>query len=281
MKYHSITMTIILCLTAIACRAQDKPLFQGEVTWKTMIMGNMATDYKGKHIIKVVYKNGSKHEYDTRLGKHVVMLPAEDRFIVYYDELKAGAEYPLNKYYSIGHMNSAYGISQEGEFYKTDKTTQICGYDCVIYEGTKSINQDYKAAKLQKASTVIYHYAVCEKFDVDSIWQKKNPDMPSSGLLLKMVLDQKQNVKNALIKGKGNYYHSEVVTEVVEREVDDAELCVPNDIEIQKFRTFPSASPRLAELYTQNKAALKKKGLFPTQLPDNDTFDTDSEWDDE
>ena len=105
--------------------------------------------------------------------------------------------------------------------------------------------------------------------------------MPSSGLLLKMVLDQKQDVKYELAKGKGNYYHSEVVTEVVEREVDDAELCVPNDIEIQKFRTFPSASPRLAELYTQNKAALKKKGLFPTQLPDNDTFDTDSEWDDE
>lgn len=273
-------LATFLCLTALCSWAQDeKPQFEGEI-FRVRMSSGQGDEYRGKHELHGIYKNGNRHLIDTRLGRHIIQLLDQNRCIVYYDGQTEGVEYPLDKLFTLGHTNASYGISTEYEFAKTEETCNMLGYECEIYEGTKQLTQDYKAAKLQKDQVEAIRFAVCPRWQTDSIWQRSNPNYPIDGIVFKSVSDVKLKGSLSFSKIHSNLYTSEQIKEITERPVDDKELEVPSGITVHKFRTYFSAATLLNKLAADNKKALKKEKRWPTQLPDNDTFDTDDEWED-
>jgi hypothetical protein len=123
---------------------------------------------------------------------------------------------------------------------------------------------------------------VCPKWRTDSIWQKfgDNDHFPVDGIVMKMVSDQKVTDRKKFSRVHSNLYQSEIVTKIEERPVDDKEFEVPAGITVQKFRTFFSAGKLLEEMQTANRKMLKKEKRYPTDLPDNDTFDINDDWED-
>lgn len=281
-------ITLILCLAALCGWAQDdKPYFEGEIMRTRMVNGNGA-DYRGKHVERYVYKNGNRHIYDIRLGRHIIQLLSQNRCIVYYDGQDKAAEYPLDKLYTLGRSASAWGATKKFEFHKTDETAVIQDCNCDIYEGTQEVYQNFKVGILssptdrQALTTIGYRYAVCPNWRTDSIWQKygDNDHFPVEGMVMKMVSDQKVTDRVKFSRVHSNLYQSEVVTKIEEHPVDDKEFELPTGLTVQKFRTLFSASTLLNELEAANRKALKKQKRYPTQLSDNDTFDTDDDWED-
>ena len=281
-------ITAILCLIATCGWAQDeKPNFEGEIMRTRMVNGR-GGDYRGKHIERYIYKNGNRHVYDTRLGWHSIQLLEQNRCIIFYDGQNEAAEYPLDKLFSLGRSNSAWGISKDFNFHKTEETTEILGYSCEIYEGTKLLDRNFKVgilsnpADASNTTTIAYRFAVCPKFKTDSIWQQygDNENFPVDGIVMKLVSDQKVTDRKNFSKVHSNLYESELVTSIIERPVDDKEFEVPEGITIKKFRTFFSANGLLSSMEEKNRKALKKEKRYPTQLPDNDTFAIDDDWED-
>ena len=225
-------MPIILCFVASCCWAQDKkPYFEGEIMRTSMVNGR-GGEYKGKHVERFVYKNGSRHVYDIRLGRHIIQLYSQNRCIVYYDGQDKAAEYPLDKLYTLGRSASAWGVTKKFEFQKTDETVVIQGYNCDIYEGTQEVDQNFKVGILslptdrQTLTTIGYRYAVCPNWRTDSIWQKygDNYHFPVDGMVMKMISDQKVTDRAKFSRVHSNLYQSEVVTKIEEHPVDDKEL---------------------------------------------------------
>ncbi len=288
MCYTKYILMSILCLVTQYGWAQDeKPYFEGEIMRTSMVNGR-GGEYKGKHIERFVYKNGSRHIYDTRLCRHIIQLYDQNRCIVYYDGQDKAAEYPLDKLYALGRSASAWGATKKFEFHKTDETVVIQGYTCDIYEGTQEVDQNFKVGILslptdrQTLTTIGYRYAVCPNWRTDSIWQKfgDNDHFPVEGMVMKMVSDLKVTDRVKFSRVHSNLYQSEVVTKIEERPVDDKEFELPAGVTVQKFRTFFSAGTLLSEMEATNRKMLKKEKRYPTQLPDNDTFDTDDDWED-
>ena len=273
-------LTLILCLaTQFGWAQDDKPYFEGEI-YRIQMSSGIGSEYKGKHELRTIYKNGNKHIIDVRLGRHTIQLSDQNRCIVYYEGQTEAAEYPLDKLYNMGHTDGAFGIEKKFKFSKSEETTEILGYACEIYDGEANITQDFKTNKLQKNTVNAIRFAVCPNWKTDSIWQRQNSQYPVDGIVMKMVSDSKTTGKSGFSKLHGNLYTSEKVKEVTEREVDDKEFDVPEGIEIKKFRTYFSATTLLNKLAAENKKVLKKAKRYPTQLPDNDTYDTDDEWED-
>ena len=272
----------ILCLAMQYGWAQDeKPYFEGEIMRTRMVNGK-GGEYRGKHIERYVYTNGNRHIYDTRLGFHSIQLYDQNRCIIYYDGQDRGVEYPLDKLFNIGISDAAWGKSNAYTFEKTDETKVILDYECDVYKATKEVQQNFKTQSLNKNSVIEYYFAVCPKWKTDSIWFKfaDNENFPVEGMIIKQVRDEQVKGKSGLFRLNGNFYQSERVTKIEEREVDDKEFEIPESIKVQKFRTYYSASALLGELEAANRKALKKEKRYPTQLPDNETFDTDDEWED-
>ena len=275
-------LTFILCLATQFSWAQDeKPYFEGEII-RTRMTNGLGTEYRGKHVERYVYKNGNRHIYDTRLGYHSIQLYDQNRCIVYYEGQDRAAEYPLDKLFSLGISDASWGKSNNYTFSKTDETLIICDLQCDVYKATKEVQQSFKSGSLNKNNVIEYHFAVCPNWKTDSIWFKyaDNENFPVDGIIIKMVRDEQVKGKRGLLRLNGNFYQSDVVTKIEEREVDDSEFAIPENIKVQKFRTLFSASTLLNELEAANRKALKKQKRYPTQLPDNETFDTDSEWED-
>lgn len=282
MSYTRNILASILCLAIQYGWAQDeKPYFEGEII-RTRMVNGQGSEYRGKHVERYIYKNGSRHIYDTRLGYHIIQLYDQNRCIIYYDGQEKGVEYPLDKLFNLGVSDASWGKSNNYTFNKLDETLTIKGLQCDVYKATKEVQQNFKSGSLNQNIVVEYNFAVCPNWKTDSIWFKyaDNENFPIDGIIIKMVRDQQIKGKQGLFRLNGNFYQSDVVTKIEEREVDDSEFAVPENIQVQKFRTRFSADTLLGELEAANRKALKKQKRYPTQLPDNETFDTDSEWED-
>lgn len=272
-------LSSFLCAAAIYCCAQELKPFEGEITYTSMqinsgVITGTKFDYNGKHEERTVYRNHDKHEYDVRLHYHRIFLVSQNRCIIYSDETNTGVEFPLIKYFEIGRSNEALGYKNGNTITKTEKTGEILGHPCEIYEGkTFFIYKDKKDDK----NDVTRELWVSTEFAPDSIANGTNREFKLPGLIMKDVMTRKFKAKE-MFTMKGSHYASEIITDIVERKVEDGEFDVPAHIKIEKFRTFWSAHDTLSKMNKEHMKLLKKKGQYPTQLPDNETFELDQEW---
>lgn len=84
----------------------------------------------------------------------------------------------------------------------------------------------------------------------------------------------------AITTSKSTTYFSASVTEIKEQSVSDDEFQAPSGYKILKVRTFYTAQNKLKEVFKETEKQLKKKKQHPSQLEDNDTFETEGEWED-
>lgn len=272
-------LSVILCAAASCCCAQNRRPFVGEITYTSMqihtgVLNETKFDYDGKHEMRTVYRNHDKHEYDVRLHYHRIFLVSQNRCIFYSDETKTGIEFPLIKYFEIGRSNEALGFKQGNTIKNTGKTDEVQGYSCEVFEG-KSFTT-HKDVKVDN-DDINRVFWISTEFEPDSVANASNREYKMPGLIMKDTMTKKYNSKN-IFTFKGSHYESGVVTSIEEREVDDSEFEVPSDIKVEKFRTFWSGQDKLIKMNRGTMKLLKKKGQYPTQLPDNDTFELDQEW---
>lgn len=279
MNPFRLCLSIILCAVATFCCAQERRPFVGEITYTSMqintgAIGGTKFDYDGKHEKRTVYRNHDKHEYDLRLHYHRIFLVSQNRCIFYSDETKTGVEFPLVKYFEIGRSNEALGYKQGNSIKETGKSGEVQGYSCEIYEGKTFFS--YKD-KMDQENDVIRELWVSTEFEPDSVDNGSNREFKMPGFIMKDVMTKKHQSRD-LFTFKGSRYVSGSITSIEEREVDDSEFEVPSDIKVEKFRTFWSAYDSLGKMNRDTMKSLKKKKQYPTQLPDNDTFELDQEW---
>ena len=279
MNQFRLYLSVVLCAVATYCCAQERRPFVGEIMYTSMqintgVINGTKFDYDGKHEIRTVYRNHDKHEYDVRLHYHRIFLVSQNRCIFYSDETKTGVEFPLVKYFEIGRSNEALGYKNGNSIKETGKSGEVQGYPCEIFEG-KTFSS-YKE-KMDQNNDVTRELWVSTEFEPDSVSNGSNREFKVQGFVMKDVMTRKYKARD-VFTSKGSSYVSGTATSIEEREVEDSEFEVPSDIKIEKFRTFWSAYDTLAKMNRDSMKSLKKKGQYPTQLPDNDTFELDQEW---
>lgn len=254
--------------------------FEGEIT-VTSIQTSTGTrlgdklSYDGKHIDRKWLKNGNMHLFDTRMHIHYIANREENRCIVYSDETESGVEYPLDKRPEIQPWNIAavdprvtsIGMTVDTSSVYSNKMESVMGLKC---EASKNrYVSHYETALASEASGQ-------SETDVET-WRCVDPKY--QGMILKQVMDMKYNYR-AITTSKSTTYFSASVTEIKEQSVSDDEFQAPSGYKILKVRTFYTAQNKLKEVFKETEKQLKKKKQHPSQLEDNDTFETEGEWED-
>lgn len=291
MKKHITILLTILCL-AISGKAQnfdnrildnqdninfDLPRagFEGEYTITTLQSNSNKVpfdyiSYNGKHVTQVIIKGGDIMENDLRLKIHYLFSKSQNRFVFYSEVTKKGVECPLDKYTKILPTDTirqtklqrySHKYEVDSSYVKTNREERILGNLCDIYEQKVNITSNKKNSS---------HVKIVN-------WICKEPEY--KGWLMKSVKETKMNL-NVLITKKVQNYNSSEVTDLQKRLVKDAEFDIPSGINIEKVMTRTTALLKLGKIMKEHKKIMIKQKLYPTQLPDNEIFETTEEWDD-
>ena len=270
--------TYVHCLVEkIGCPSAD---FEGEITvtsLQTSSGGRVENklSFDGKHVDKKMLKNGNMHLHDTRMHIHYITNIVENRCIVYSDETRSGVEYPLDKRPEISPENIATmdeavtvdGMTVDTTLIYSKKPAKVLNMNC---EASKTIYVSYYNSALATQTSGE------SKVEIET-WRCTEP--PFEGMVLKEILDLKYELKT-LMRIKSATYFSAVVSDIKKQNISDEEFQVPSGYQITKVRTFYTAQKKLKDIIKETEKILKKKKQHPSQLEDNDTFETESEWED-
>ena len=254
--------------------------FEGEITVVSVqtSSGSRLGDrlsYDGKHVDKKFYKNGNLHQHDVRMHVHLIANRSENRCIVYSDETRSGVEYPLDKMPEMQPENVAVmdirvttlGMKVDTTVVYERKAASVMGMDC---EASKRVFAcDYQSA-LSRNSNGRSDASV-------ETWTCVAPEYKD--MVMKQVLDLKYSFQ-AITTSKSTTYFSGAVTDIRNLAVSDDEFQPPHGYQIAKVRTYFTAQNKLKDILKETEKLLKKKKLHPSQLEDNDTFETEGEWED-
>lgn len=270
--------TYVHCLVEkIGCPSAD---FEGEITvtsLQTSSGGRVENklSFDGKHVDRKMLKNGNMHLHDTRMHIHYITNIVENRCIVYSDETRSGVEYPLDKRPEISPENIATmdeavtvdGMTVDTTLIYSKKSAKVLNMNC---EASKTIYvSHYNSALATQTSGE-------SKVEIET-WRCTEPSF--EGMVLKEILDLKYELKT-LMRIKSTTYFSAVVSDIKKQIISDEEFQVPSGYQITKVRTFYTAQKKLKDIIKETEKILKKKKQHPSQLEDNDTFETESEWED-
>ena len=166
------------------------------------------------------------HIIDEMLHFHTLLIPDENKAIIFNDYLKRGQQFPYNEYMKT--YLSQYSISKDkvkGTFTKTGEKEQVLGHTCDLLKGkvsASSVKTDLEAWVLPDYKIHDSYRCVVYGMDID-------------GLALKWAY--KTVGKIPLIGEMRSYVQSELV-EINARKVTDAEIKVP-----EGFTIVESTSP--------------------------------------
>ena len=252
--------------------------FEGEITVVSMQtstgsqVGNRIS-YDGKHVDKKWLKNGNLHLYDTRMHIHYIANHDENRCIVYSDETKSGVEYPLDKQPTVRPGNIAAVDPNVTSIGMTVDTT-------CIYKNKVEPIMDMKCEASKYKYVSHYESALAQNANGQSetaveTWRCVAPEY--EGMIMKQVVDMKYSFR-AITTRKSSTYFSASVTEINKQPVSDELFQVPSDYHVLKVRTYFTAQNKLKDVFKDTEKQLKKKKQHPSQLEDNETFETEGEW---
>ena len=131
---RKITAIFTFLLTALTGSAQNK-YFEGELVYnnfenhsKIVLKLSKGMAYNGKRTVRVLMKGSVVHIIDEVLHFHTLLVPEENKAIIFNDFLKRGQQFPYNEY--VKTYLSQYSISKDkvkGTFTKTGETEQVLG----------------------------------------------------------------------------------------------------------------------------------------------------------
>ena len=257
-----------LMLMPLLGSAQNQ-YFEGELVYnnfenhsKIVLKLSKGMAYNGKRTVRVLMKGSVVHIIDEMLHFHTLLIPDENKAIIFNDYLKRGQQFPYNEYMKT--YLSQYSISKDkvkGTFTKTGEKEQVLGHTCDLLKGkvsASSVKTDLEAWVLPDYKIHDSYRCVVYGMDID-------------GLALKWAY--KTVGKIPLIGEMRSYVLSELV-EINARKVTDAEIKVP-----EGFTIVESTSPfKVLGLYKDTKKYMKEHGMYPDDLEKEVTYKTEDEW---
>ena len=263
-----LTALFTFLLTVLLGSAQNK-YFEGELVYnnfenhsKIVLKLSKGMAYNGKRTVRVLMKGSVVHIIDEVLHFHTLLVPDENKAIIYNDFLKRGQQFPYDEY--IKTYLSQYSISKDkvkGTFTKTGETEQVLDHTCDLMKGKVSAS----SVKTDLEAWVLPDYKIHDSYRCVAY------GMDVNGLALKWAY--KTIGKVPLIGEMRSYVQSELV-EMNAREVTDAETSVPENFSIVK-----STSPfKVLGLYKDTKKYLKEHGMYPDDIDKEVTYQTEEEW---
>ena len=263
-----LTALFIFLLTALLGSAQNK-YFEGELVYnnfenhsKIVLKLSKGMAYNGKRTVRVLMKGSVVHIIDEVLHFHTLLVPDENKAIIFNDFLKRGQQFPYNEY--VKTYLSQYSISKDkvkGTFLKTGETEQVLDRTCDLLKGkvsAMSVKTDLEAWVLPDYKIYDSYRSVVYGMDID-------------GLAFKWAY--KTIGKVPLIGEMRSYVQSELV-EINAREISDAEMNVP-----EGFSIVESTSPfKVLGLYKDTKKYLKAHNMYPDDIEKEVTYQTEEEW---
>ena len=108
MKSKSIiilSLLMCMCMCVQSGYAQEDNYFEGEIAYrnfenhnKLVLKLSKGMAYNGARDVKILMKGANMHIIDESLHMHTLLLPEENKAVIYNDLLKRGQEFPFNAY---------------------------------------------------------------------------------------------------------------------------------------------------------------------------------------
>ena len=279
MRKISLTLIAVLVAFTMIGNAQNGDFFEGDMLYRNFENHNKAVmnlskgmAYNGARTVRIIMKGYNIHIIDEVLHIHILLLPDENKAIIYNDLLKKGQEFPfwlyVNTYIAVFSPEArviAHNITLPAPKYtiaSTGEKKEYMGQTCDIYKGQVIVSHGATDVELWVSSKhSIYK----------SYWYFLN-GIQVPGIVLKWTYDQKADIP--LIGKLASFVASEV-KEINERIVANDEMQVPSDIKI-----VVSESPfKVVSLYKETVKYLTKNKMFPNQQETEVTFRIEEDWD--
>ena len=272
-------LSILFCSFTLTSHTQNERFFEGDIIYrnfenhnKTVIKFSSGMAYNGSRTVRVIMKGYNIHIIDESMHMHTLLLPNEDKAIIFNDLLKKGQQFPfaeyVNNYLTALSPNdrvvSGTTISSKSTISDTGIKKDYMGQTCSVYKGQVISNNG--------SSTSEVELWVSSKFDIyKSYWYFLN-DIQVPGIALKWTYDTKGKIP---LFGQMSSYVASEAKEINERIVADEEMQVPENYDI-----VVSKSPfKVLSLYRAAKKYLIKNNQYPTQLETDVTYKIEDEWD--
>lgn len=274
--------TIISYAFSLAGYAQSKKHFEGEIVYRNFENHNKLVRklskgmaYNGSRTVKVLLKSYNMHIIDESLHIHTLLLPDENKIIVFNDLLKKGQAFSFGTYaesylsaYSPDPRNISGQILENEYSVKKTSKTDYMGQSCDIYKGQITAKTGAGGAVCNAEIWVSPQYTIYKSY-----WYFLN-GIQVPGIALKWTTDQHGKVP--LLGTMSSYVASEV-KEIKERSIADEEMQVPSDCQI-----VTSDSPfKILRLYKDTRKYLKKNKMYPADAEEDTevTYKIEEEWD--
>lgn len=272
-------VTLLFSIFVLPISAQSENFFEGEIMYrnfenhnKLVIKFSKGMAYNGARNVKVIMKGYNIHIIDESLHMHTLLLPNEDKAIIFNDLLKRGQQFPFSEYVnnyltSLSPENrtvSGVIISSTSTIKDTGETKEYKGQICNIYRGQVISNNGSATSDVELWVTSKYDIYKCYWYFLNGI------HVP--GIVLKWTYDTKGKVP---LFGQMSSYVASEIKAINERDVAEEEMQVPSGYDI-----VVSKSPfKVLGLYKDMKKYLMKNKMYPTQLESEVTYKIDDEWD--
>lgn len=279
MKTKILFYLFIFLGVTLSAMAQDDASFEGEITYrnfenynKVVLKFSKGMAYNGARNVKVLIKGYNMHIIDESLHMHTLLLPGEDKAIIFNDLLKKGQQFPFTEYVNNylssfspeDHVVSGVTLSNTSTIKDTGETKEYKGQLCKIYKGQVIANNGGTTSDIELWVSSKYDIYKCYWYFVNGI------QVP--GIVLKWTYDTKGKVP--LFGQMSGFVASELKT-IEERVVTEEEMQVPSDYDI----TVSKSPFKVLKLYGSTTKYLKKNGMYPTQIESDVTYKIDEEWD--
>lgn len=260
--------TFLFLLAALASSAQEN-YFEGELVYdnfenhsKMVLKLSKGMAYNGKRTVRVLMKGSTIHFIDDVLHFHTLLIPSENKAIIFSDFLKRGQQFPYEDY--VKTYLSQYSISKgsvKGTFEKTGQTETILDRSCNVMKGKVAAS----SVKTDLEAWVTHDYKVYDSYRAFTY------GMEVDGIAMKWAY--KTVGKIPLLGEARSYVQSELV-EMKAREVSAEELSVP-----EGYKIVESKSPfKVVGLYSDTKKYMKAQGIYPDDIEKEVTYKTEDEW---
>jgi hypothetical protein len=268
MKKFNFILIISLCISFLS-NGQEKKYFEGELLYRNfenyspkMLKATNCINYNGARYVRIIIKGSSIHEIDETMHIHTLILPDQNKVIVYSDLLKKGQEYFYNDYLTTEH--NMLPTNQ-----KKEHNGELCDVyqfhrDTTIYSGT-SINLKFDNEQWLSTKYNVYK-SYWEIFNCTNVF----------GIVTKGVINVKTHAK---IFGDMNSFVASELKDIKERSVSTEEISIPEGYNITPATSANESLNGVVKLWKENTKYLKQNNMYPVQKNSEVTYQIDKNWD--
>jgi hypothetical protein len=208
---------------------------------------------------------------------HTLLLPSENKVIIYSDYLKRGQQFDYTNYVNTylgqlspndnGGSDSDVKSSRTSTVEKTGKKIDYLGQECEIYKGVVTSTVEFCDPAVSNIELW-----VSNKYSIYKSYWSFLYGVQVPGIVTKWSYDQKSKIP---LMGTLSSYVASELKEIHERTVSDDEMKVPDGYEIK----ISSSAFKVLGLYKDNKKYMMKNKIYPTQKESDVTYSIDDKWD--